>query len=135
MDIDLYYHFDRMVADGVAEISDRDFHGYRVYLVNTDYLLDNFYSQYVNQYDGLMRDGILETEADLDAMTDTIRREGFRAPIFSGAYPHISDGHARVAAAQRLGISRIPVSIGVIYRIGDEPALLDEPLVSVEVLA
>lgn len=127
MDIDIYYHFDRMVADGVAELSDTLFHGHRVYLVDTEYVLDNFYSQYADRWDGFARDGILEIESDLDEMTEIIQREGFRAPIASGAAPHISDGHARLAAAERLGISRVPVSIGVGYGVGTELALLDTP--------
>lgn len=125
MDANVYQHFDRMVADGVAELSDKDFHGHRVYLVDTSYLLNNFHSQYVNQHDGLMRDGVLEVEGDVDVMTEIIRRDGFRAPISSDPAPHINDGHRRVAAASRLGIRRIPVSVTVGYGVGDVLPLLE----------
>ena len=128
MDIDIYQHFDAMVSEGVAEISDRHFHGHRVYLIDTDYVLDNFDSMYVDHYDGKARDGILHTEADVDAVVEIIGREGFLAPISSGAFPYISDGHARLAAASRLGIARVPVAVTIGYGVSDGSLpLADEP--------
>ena len=133
----IFQHAERLVALGVAERSGRDFHGHRVYLIDTNYVLDNFTALYNNSYDGDARDALTYVEDERqDEVTRTISFEGFRAPISSGPAMGIIDGHARLGAALALGISRVPVSFDIIYGVeSGDLSLTDESIVRAEVSA
>lgn len=118
-----------LVAEGRAERAG-DFHGHRVYLIDTDYVLDNFFGSYNKSYDGSARDALLFIEDERQAkITNAISSNGFRAPIAASGGLQLVDGHARLAAALALGISRVPVSFSIFYEVqlGSLP-LADEPI-------
>jgi hypothetical protein len=123
-----FQHAERLVSEGLAERSERDFHGHRVYFIDTDYVLDNFTGLYNNSYDGDARDALLFVEDERQVeVTDIISTEGFRAPISAGPALGLIDGHARLGAALALGIARVPVSFDIIYAVeSGDLALLDE---------
>jgi len=132
----IFQHAERLVGEGIAERSERDFHGHRIYLIDTDYVLDNFTGLYNNSYDGDARDALTFVESERQAeVTDIIATQGFRAPISAGPALGVIDGHARLGAALALGIARVPVSFDIIYAVeSGDLALLDEPI-AVEVRA
>ena len=120
-----------LVVEGVAERAN-DFHGHRVYLIDTDYVLDNFFGSYNKSYDGSARDALLFVgDEKRSEITNAISSDGFLAPISASSARTIVDGHARLCAAESLGISRVPVSFSLFYEVqlGNLP-LADEPLVS-----
>ena len=120
---------ERLISEGVAAHGGW-FHGKPIYLIDTDYVLDNFFGAYNKSEDGSARDALLFIEdGRLAEVTQVISSEGFRAPIAASGGLQLVDGHARLAAALALGLTRVPVSFSVFYdvQLGNLP-LMDSPI-------
>jgi hypothetical protein len=120
---------ERLISEGVAAHGGW-FHGQPFYLIDTDYVLDNFFGAYNKEHDGIARDALLYVEDERQAeVTRIISVEGFRAPIAASSGFQLVDGHARLAAALALGMPRVPVSFSVFYEVqSGNLSLLDDAI-------
>jgi cellulose biosynthesis protein BcsQ len=124
---------ERLVDEGFA-VRANDFHGHRVYLIDTDYVLDNFFGAYNKSYDGTARDALLHIEDERQSeVTRIISEQGFRAPIAVSGGLQLVDGHARLGAAAELGMDRVPVSFSVFYGVQSQELELSSDPISASV--
>lgn len=68
----------------------------------------------------LVGSALVDTPAHLDQLTDSIAREGIKVPLALGYNDHFAalDGNHRIAAALRLGLRSVPVTL---TRLPDQP--------------
>ena len=57
----------------------------------------------------LLRPQSRKNEASVDRMCGSVREFGFKIPVLARSDGEIVDGHLRVKAARKLGITEVPV--------------------------